>query len=178
MHHIDRLKQVITTYLEAVTPGSILAFGLGYLCLQSILRFRRERALIRRYRRFTASAPNNDSKPSFSIEESVGDSNGVKVDDGRKGLDLSKMSFLQASEIQRDLSHLEFPYTFGHSLELGFIQVCTLAPSDAARRLMSFLRTLQTLAFPYPAKIPNDTRQISRPDAMPKRLADTSVRSP
>ncbi|KAJ9095349.1 hypothetical protein QFC21_005715 [Naganishia friedmannii] len=154
LHVTDWFQLGVAMYLDFAITRNILAFGVGYLCLQNVLRFRRERALITRYRKFTAITPSNDSKAPHYLEQSARNPNGVKVDDGRKGLDLSKMSFLQASEIQRDLSHLEFPYTFGHSLELGFIQ---------------------TLAFPYPAKILNDTRQISRPEAMPKRLADTSI---
>jgi hypothetical protein len=45
-------------------------------------------------------------------------------DDGRQGLDLSRMSFVQAGAIQRELLTLEFPSTFGNSLQLAFFQVC------------------------------------------------------
>lgn len=129
--HIDDLKQAVATYSDIVTPTNIIAFGIGYLCLQAILRFRREQAIIQRYRRSTDVESNSETKPPNKVEQSTEKGNGEYVDDGRQGLDLSRMSFKQASEIQREISHLEFPYSFGHSLELGFIQVCTLVYSAA-----------------------------------------------
>lgn len=134
--------------------GNGSALVILYLFVQRLVRYQREQRLLRRYRHETAASD------SEAIES-----------DGRLGLDLGKMTFTQASKIQKELASLEFPYTFGHSLELGFIQVRLVL----CCRTEALLILPQTLAFPYPAKILNSTHQISGEEAMPKRLADTSV---
>ena len=86
--------------------GSGSALVILYLFIQRLLRYQRENRLLRRYRHETAAGDREANQC-----------------DGRLGLDLGKMTFTQASKIQKELASLEFPYTFGHSLELGFIQV-------------------------------------------------------
>lgn len=101
--------------LFRLSPGNALALGILYLFIQRLLRNHRQRRLLTQYRKETA-APNRrngDSPPAGEARQG----------DGRLGLDLGKMSLTQASKIQKELASLEFPYTFGHSLELGFIQV-------------------------------------------------------
>ena len=87
--------------------GNGSALMLLYLFVQRLLRYQREKRILERYRK-----------------EIAGIDSATTRDDGRLGLDLGKMTFTQASKIQKELASLEFPYTFGHSLELGFIQVC------------------------------------------------------
>lgn len=112
-------EETVQIILPFLIPGNIFAFALVYLCIQRILRCQRERTVIRQYRESTSvnsGSPTGIQQPSGIVKDE-------QADGGRQGLDLSKMSFTQASEIQRQLAHLEFPYTFAHSLELGFIQV-------------------------------------------------------
>lgn len=97
--------------------GNGLALGLLYLCVQRLLRYQRENRLLKRYRQ-EASVQ--------QAEHPLSSGGSQNPEDGRLGLDLGKMTFTQASKIQKELAQLEFPYTFGHSLELGFIQVSPL----------------------------------------------------
>jgi hypothetical protein len=98
--------------------GNGFALGILYLFVQRLLRYQRERRLLNQYRKeTTAKRPKEKSTACDGAESPA---------DGRLGLDLGKMTFTQASKIQKELAQLEFPYTFGHSLELGFIQVCSL----------------------------------------------------
>jgi hypothetical protein len=95
--------------------GNGLALGVLYLFIQRLLRYQRERRIIKQYRKETTSTRQTEKSPA---------SDGMQdPEDGRLGLDLGTMTFTQASKIQKELAQLEFPYTFGHSLELGFIQV-------------------------------------------------------
>lgn len=107
--------------LSTWTPsiGNILAAIPVYLVVVRLLRFQRENRIIRDYRRETAVQ--GDGKVTNGLSSEVDGDDGQ--DDGRMGLDLGKMSFTQASKIQLEIASLEFPYSFGHSLELGFIQV-------------------------------------------------------
>jgi hypothetical protein len=118
-----------TFSLSSWTPaiGNILAAVPIYLVIVRLLRFQREQRIINDYRRETEEFLNG-TRTSVSSEVKGGDRD--EVDDGRMGLDLGRMSFTQASKIQLEIASLEFPYSFGHSLELGFIQVgrrCHLA---------------------------------------------------
>jgi hypothetical protein len=98
--------------------GNGFALGLLYLFVQRLLRCQRENRLLKDYRQETSSLQQDDkSHASDNMQNPA---------EGRFGLDLGKMTFSQASKIQKELAQLEFPYTFGHSLELGFIQVCRI----------------------------------------------------
>jgi hypothetical protein len=98
--------------------GNGLALGLLYLFGQRLLRYQRENRLLAQYRQETRVIRQDD--------DSDASDNPQNLADGRLGLDLGNMTFTQASKIQKELAQLEFPYTFGHSLELGFIQVCRI----------------------------------------------------
>lgn len=122
LYDIGRLKQAVSSYLVALTLGDILAFGFVYLCCQQAIRYQRERSLIQRYRKSTEGERSGKTKAVESVQQS---GQGVhSPDDGRQGLDLSRMSFVQAGAIQRELLALEFPSTFRNSLRLAFFQVC------------------------------------------------------
>jgi hypothetical protein len=108
--------------LSTWTPsiGNILAAIPVYLVVVRLLRFQRENRIIRDYRRETSAQGDGKTK-EWNSEANEDGNDGL--DDGRMGLDLGHMSFTQASKIQLEIASLEFPYSFGHSLELGFIQV-------------------------------------------------------
>lgn len=111
--------------LSTWTPsiGNILAAIPVYLVVVRILRFQREKRIIRDYRYRRDTAVQGDGTPTNGSDSKAGVDGDDGLDDGRMGLDLGTMSFTQASKIQLEIASLEFPYSFGHSLELGFIQV-------------------------------------------------------
>jgi hypothetical protein len=101
--------------------GNALALVVFYLFIQRFLRHQRERRILRQYRLETASNRQSSIKSPIGAQ----DGGSQRADDGRLGLDLRKMTFTQASKIQKELVILEFPFTSEHSLQLGFIQVCS-----------------------------------------------------